>query len=251
MQLIYNLKESNPQKSPIALTIGNFDSVHMGHRHVLTRLKDIAQVNHIPCGVISFENHPYSVLHPEYKVTRICSLQHKILLLEQFGVDILILLKFTEELSKQSAETFLRRVHSCIPFSHLVLGHDAAFGKDRQGTREQIQKIGRDLHFEVEYVDAFQYHGKPVSSSLIKDFIKIGDLKSVEALLGRPYSILVSSKGESVFDVRHLTLPPSGVYPVHIMHGDQITKAHATVEVSLSRLSLSVRPPQDVLEVIF
>ena len=114
---------------------------------------------------------------------------HKLHLLQQFGIDQIILLPFTRYLAQHSAESFIEHVRQFIPFTHLVLGHDATLGRDRQGDRITMQTLGMEWGFHVHYLEEYRYEGKPVSSTRIREALQEGDLDQVEELLNRPYSI--------------------------------------------------------------
>lgn len=233
MQIIRNLEPVPSLKRPIALTIGNFDGVHLGHLVVLKQLKQKTAPHQSHAVVISFENHPVEVLKPGTSIPRLCSLEHKIKLLEHSGTDLLVLLTFTQEFSQQTAEEFLQKVQNYIPFEYLVLGHDATLGKDRHGDRKRIHELAKKFHFEVEYLDEQSKKGVIISSSKIRELIQKGHLTSAEELLGRKYSIYgtVNSgrgMGKTIgfptlnVDVSGLCLPPLGVYAVQLKH-DAVT----------------------------
>lgn len=218
MKIIHDLKHFEPFRQPISLTIGNFDGLHLGHQFLLKHLNKIAKTKDGESVVVTFENHS-KAMHS------ICTSSQKLDFLEKTGVSGTVLFHFNDDFKKQSAEDFLVRLHETIPFSHLILGHDAKFGKDREGTKEYIFDVAKKLNFDVEYLSAFEVDGQIVSSTLIRSLIKIGDLKKVESLLGRKYSIRNQvitglSKGKKIgfptanLDVSNLVLPPLGVYAV-------------------------------------
>ena len=225
MEIIRELPLKAPWTSTSLITIGNFDGMHLGHQAVIKKLKEISLQKNYPCVVISFENHPMEVLRPDISICKICTTDHKIQLLENLGVDILILLPFTQALSEQSAEKFLQNLQRIIPFSHLVLGWDATLGKNKQGNKEIVQEIAKKNQFDVEYLDQKKVDGIPVSSSKIREYIQEGKLSETHKLLGRTYSIYSTVyKGEgrgkklgfptANFNVKGLCLPPLGVYAV-------------------------------------
>lgn len=226
---------------PLALTIGNFDGLHIGHQAVLNRLNEVAKKNHLLSAVITFENHPYEVLNPQSKVATLCTLAHKIRLLEQHGIDILILLKFTKQFSQQTAEEFLTKVFNTCHFSQLVLGYDNAFGKDKKGDRKHIQSFANELGFTVEYIPPFKIKDKIVSSSIIKNLIQEGKFTEAAALLGRPYSIVTSN-----LNVKNLCLPPAGDYPITI----QNKRVIATIRENSLILNQKF-PENETIEIIF
>lgn len=226
MQTIHNLSEQVPIEDPVVLTIGNFDGLHPGHRTVLNRAKELAQNEKRQLAVLTFANHPSQILRPDQPVPLICTLNHKIHLLEKIGVDFLLLLPFTKEVSQYSAETFLQKVYGCLPFDFLVLGRpDTTLGKDRQGGKEQIQLIAHRLGFTLEFTGAQAVGDTIFSSSQIRKLIQQGNFIAVERLLGRKYSIhgpVIKEETNTIWlDVTGLCLPPEGSYPVQWLHNGQ------------------------------
>jgi len=225
MDIIQNIKDY--QLDTAVVTIGNFDGVHLGHQKVLQQVTEKAKKHHRTSVAITFINHPSEVLHPEKPVCYLCTPEHKTQLLEQQGLNVLVQLFFTKEFSLQTAEAFLETIQSSIPFSHLILGHNASFGRNKQGTPEAIQDLAEAYNFEVEYVPPFTFEGSNVSSSKIRNYVLQGDLVQVEKLLGRPYSIystVIPGKGvgrqmgfpTANLNVAGLCLPPFGVYSVKV-----------------------------------
>lgn len=220
---------------PVVLTIGFFDGVHRGHEVVFSRVRKLSKSLGQQSAAITFSNHPATVLRPDQLTCVLCTLPHKIALLERAGIDLLTVLQFTKSFSQQSAEGFLFELRAVIPFSHLILGHDATLGKDRQGSRALVPLIAKELGCEVEYLDPLTVGGEVVSSSRIRAAVQKGDFQHAELLLGRKYSIYAQvitgrTHGKSIgfptanIDVAGLCLPPSGVYVVKVLYGDkQIT----------------------------
>ena len=226
MTIIEKLEDYSYPRQPLVLTVGNFDGMHRGHRAVLQRAQTLAG----PEGqvvVLTFRNHPSEVLRPEQPTCLLCTLPHRLRLLQQFGIATIVLLPFTRYLAQHSAQSFIERVRQSIPFSHLVLGHDATLGRDRQGDRLTMQALGMEWGFNVYYLEEYRYEGKPVSSTRIRQTLQQGDLQQAEELLGRPYSIYASvikgeGRGKQIgfptinLDVTGLCLPPFGVYAVDV-----------------------------------
>lgn len=242
MRVIHSLSELN-SSGPVILTIGNFDGVHIGHVAVLSHAKKFATAEQLPLAVLTFENHPSEVLRPDKRVPMLCTLSHKVKLLEEAGIDILIMLPFTKELSQLAAEDFLRNVYAAVPFAHLVLGHDATLGKDRQGNKKQIQAFSQHLNFHVHYIEPLHYKGHIVSSSVIRGLIQKNEFDHAAALLGRSYSVygpVISgnAKGADLgfrtanIDVSSLCLPSFGVYAVHVKSQEGLFKGVANLGIA-------------------
>lgn len=216
----------------IALTIGNFDGIHLGHSAVLNRLKEKA----VYPIVFTFSNHPSEILRKE-PISRLTTLSHKLSLLQATGVAATILIPFTEDFSKQSAYSFLRFLKEKIPFTRLILGHDAKIGHDR---KQNLQEDCEKLNIQLEYISPVRIENEIISSSKIRNAILHGDLKRASSYLGRPYSISSTvqageKKGEKIgfhtanLTVDELTLPPFGVYAVSVCLEDGIYPAVANL----------------------
>ncbi len=243
MHLYHQLEEFKDQKTPVVLTIGNFDGVHLGHLAVLQKAQAIALRTEAHQVVITFSNHPSEVLRPEDPTLLLCTLPHKIALLEANHIDHLMLLPFTRYLAHHSAASFVERVRQFIPFSHLILGHDATLGRDRQGNRSVMQSLAEAWGFEVHYLEEYRYEGLPVSSTQIRQLVQKGEFDQAEILLGRPYSIYSTistglGKGRQIgfptanIPVKGLCLPPLGVYVVEVNKEGEIYQGIANLGVA-------------------
>ncbi len=222
MKVLEDLQASNEIQGPTAVTLGNFDGVHKGHLSVLQKLKDEAANIGGASVVITFSNHPTTVLRPGHSSPLITTLPHRIRLIEKQGVDYLIPLPFTEQLASLTPEQFLQKI-SPLNFKSLVLGHDARFGKDKTGDPDTLTSLANN-RFNLFYVEEIE----GISSSAIRKTIMDGELTKTKRLLGRPYSIYSrvtrgSSRGTAIgyptanFDVTGLCLPPFVVYAVEVV----------------------------------
>ncbi len=231
MRIYTDLADIEPITDSIALTIGTFDGLHRGHAAVLEALANIGREKNCALLVVTFSNHPRSVLDPEFSPQYLCTPSHKRALLRQFAINYLLDLPFTHEFSQQTAEELLRSVRNKFPFEHVVLGHDAHFGKDRSGNPDTVKSLAKKLQFGVTYVDAIRSEDAPISSSRIRELLREGKLQDASSLLGRPYSIqgpVVTGKGMGTvtgyrtanLDVTQLCLPPFGVYHVTLHYRD-------------------------------
>ncbi|MBA3603975.1 MAG: FAD synthetase family protein [Parachlamydiaceae bacterium] len=210
--------------TPIVLTIGNFDAVHLGHCAVLKNAKKIADDIDGHLCVLTFSSHPIEVLRPGTTLPKLCTQLHKLSLFEKQNVDVVIFFEFTVSFSLQTAAEFLSSLHGYISFDALVLGHDALVGKDRLGDSAEMQEIAVQLGFKLNYVPPYQVDGTLVSSSAIRRAIQIGDLDNAEKMVGRKFSVLtevavVNELQVILADASSLCLPPEGVYPVKVVGG--------------------------------
>ncbi|HKI61863.1 MAG TPA: bifunctional riboflavin kinase/FAD synthetase [Mariprofundaceae bacterium] len=208
-----------------AITVGNFDGVHMGHEQVLAEVRGHALDVNGPAIAVTFEPHPRAILFPDEKPRRLCHLHERLELLKRAGMDAVMLLHFNREMATWTPETFIRKLHAAFRFKHMHVGYDFAFGHDRSGDADSLRLIGEGLQFTVSEAAAFEMHGAVVSSSRIRSSIEAADFKLTEELLGRPYSMSGHvGKGDqrgrelgfptANLDVKELAHPPVGVYAV-------------------------------------
>lgn len=214
MRLFTSLESYTPLGSHIALTIGNFDGVHLGHQALFGHLKEQGDESVALC----FSNHPTSILSPQPTLP-LMTQSHKILILKDL-VDTLLLIPFTKELSLMSAESFLIYLRRFVPFSSLLTGENASFGHKKEGNTAHVHHLSQKLHFTQISLSLVR-HTTVLSSTHIRSLIQTGALHELPPLLGRPYSFFSPN---APFSLPNLILPPSGYYPVTV-EGQQGTLA--------------------------
>ena len=226
MQIFHSWEEAQASEiSGGAITVGNFDGVHMGHEQVLAETNGHAQAVNGPTVVVTFEPHPRAVLYPEEAPRRLCHVQERMQYLEAAGVDAVLLLEFNKELAAWSAEKFSNTLHQAFAFKHIHVGYDFAFGHDRQGHVNDLRRLGETHDFNVTEAAAFEMLGGVVSSSRIRSAVEAADFDLANKLLGRDYSIAGKvlhgeKRGRQMnfptanVDVADLAHPPVGIYAV-------------------------------------
>ncbi len=227
----------------MTLTFGTFDGVHLGHQALLKRVID----NGSKMAVFTFTNHPSSVLNPLREKPLIYSFSHKIKILKEMGFENIISEPFTIKFSKQTPEEFLNYLEERFEFDHLILGHDAMFGKDRSGSPQVMKMLAQKNGFYVEYIDPIHLNGVTVSSTKIREFIKQGNFIAASDMLGRPYSMF--GEYSNFLEISYLCLPPPGNYPVTVLANKSIQSA--TANITTSQLFLEPSVPDQLIEVIF
>jgi riboflavin kinase/FMN adenylyltransferase len=218
MLLITELADLPSLSQPCGLTIGNFDGVHLGHQALLSHLKSKLPPNGM-LTVFTFLNHPTHFFTPDCPALFICSPLQKVKYLADHGADIVCLISFTPDFSNISFQEFLLFLKNRLNFSHLTLGKDAAFGKNKEGNEQNVRKLAKKLDFEVDYIPKSLYNGIPISSGKIRSLIVQGALSEVQEYLGRHYSLMGRLNKENGCFYLHLPglcLPPQGIYPVQI-----------------------------------
>jgi riboflavin kinase/FMN adenylyltransferase len=229
MKVYTSLEHLSEIAEPVFLTIGNFDGVHLGHQTLLKNLQEGAKKEQLPSVVITFNNHPSTILRPNHPIPKLTSKEQKIEILELIGIDYVFMLDFTLSFSHQSAEMFLRKVYSLCPFRRLILGSNAKLGNDRQGNTPLMHQLARDLHYTLDFLPLEASHQTSISSSRIRTAIQNAELTVANELLGRKYAIcgeVVQGQGKGStlgfptlnIAVNDLCIPPLGVYAVTVQN---------------------------------
>jgi riboflavin kinase/FMN adenylyltransferase len=178
-----------------ALTIGNFDGVHRGHQAMLALLTSEARHRGLPACVMSFEPHPRDHFarklgKPEIAPPRVASLRDKLAELERCGVDHVLVMRFDDRLASMAPEAFIQDVLvRGLKARYVLVGDDFNFGARRAGNYAMLDAAGAVSGFDVARMMSYEVHGLRVSSSAVRDALAVGDMRLVESLLGRPYSI--------------------------------------------------------------
>ncbi|MEZ0611901.1 bifunctional riboflavin kinase/FAD synthetase [Fibrella sp. WM1] len=217
------------------VTSGTFDGVHLGHQKILQRLNEVARSH--PDGqsvVMTFWPHPRTVVSNDSQDLRLLSsLEEKIDLLEQAGVDHLIVIPFTRSFSQLTSEEFIRQILiDCIGTRKLVIGYDHRFGRDREGGFDYIRAHQAEFGFEVEEIPRQDIEAVGISSSKIRAALSEGNVAAATRFLGRPYSLtgtIVKGRqlGRTIgFPTANLQvddpvklIPANGVYAVDVEQG--------------------------------
>ena len=171
------------------LTIGTFDGVHLGHQHLLGRLCEIAAQKGLVPLVLTFRNHPRTVLNPGLKLHYISTVDERVELIHSLGVEVVVPLDFTLELSRLRAREFVSMLGQHLRMKGLVVGPDFALGHRREGDLPTLRRLGEEMDFWVEPVEPILLDGRPVKSSQVRSMIGEGDVESLSRMLGRHYSL--------------------------------------------------------------
>ncbi|MCH8847795.1 MAG: riboflavin biosynthesis protein RibF [Chloroflexi bacterium] len=172
-----------------AVTFGVFDGVHLGHLHLMRQLRDDARERGLTPVIVTLSNHPISVLRPQVPLVLISSLRERLALLRSAGIEHVIPVTFTKELSLRTAEEFMRALCDCVGLRHFVAGPDFALGHDREGTLPVLASLGEKLGYTVRTADAFVLDGAPVRSTAVRQALSAGDIEGAQRLLGRPFAL--------------------------------------------------------------
>ena len=257
MQITYDINVIPHMQGPIALTIGAFDALHIGHQYLIKQTRKMSGAR--GCStVLTFSNQPSFILGNSHTRPPILSLKHRLRLFESFGVTLVIVIPFTKEFASLTYQDFLVNLQQRLPFKHLVLGEGACFGFNQLGNASNIQKIAPSLGFSVHYANKYIIKKEMVSSSLISMLIQSGDLKKIKKFLKRPYALYFSianidetiqisqSLNRWILTFCNLCPLPSGIYKVAVNIGTRSIPAtltyqshidsshHVTIELQLT-----------------
>jgi riboflavin kinase/FMN adenylyltransferase len=241
MKLINSLEDIKSPFPYAVITVGNFDGVHLGHQTLLKQVKESAKGISGTSIVFTFEPHPVAILKKQ-KIPLITPFERKIELIAHLGIDVIICPPFTREFSKISATEFVENILiEKIGMKEIIVGHDYAFGRGREGNIELLKELGNELDFRVHVLGPVSVANMVVSSTRVRELITEGELEKVKFLLNRYYQV----SGEVIaghdrggrllgFPTANLRLvnevfPKNGVYAVEVIYSDKIYKGVANI----------------------
>ncbi len=222
MSFRQRLASAAPGKETV-VTVGVFDGVHQGHRHLLRQVVQLAGGQYIPT-VVTFSNRPITVLRPGTEPSYLTTPEQRVDLIKEQGIKLVVSMEFTHELAQVTAGEFAKSLAESLKMKGLVMGPDSTLGKDRQGDLTFMQRQGEQLGFWVQAVDPLVVEGQLVKSRRIRDSLTDGDVAVGPQLLGRNHSlsgvvVLGDQRGRTLgfptanLDVdSQLLLPGDGIY---------------------------------------
>lgn len=276
VKVYHNISEFTPVK-PSVVTIGTFDGVHNGHKKVIRQLVNTAHRIGGESVILTFYPHPRMVLFPESEQWLLNSEEEKVKLIGSLDVDHLIIHPFNREFSMLNSGDFIRQVLvQGLGTKCLVIGYDHHFGKDRQGSFENLKKSGPEYGFEVEEIPAQETDHIKVSSTRIRNALAAGQVDVANNLLGYHYRLAGTVvKGEqlgrklgyptaNIISAENFKLiPANGVYAVYVLRAGRRYKgmmnigvrptvdgAHRTVEVNIFEFDADIYGEQIEVEMV-
>jgi riboflavin kinase/FMN adenylyltransferase len=275
MKIVREAVELGKLKGPVFVTLGNFDGLHLGHQKIIRELISRAREVKGLAVVVTFDPHPREVLNPGEPLFLMTTMDHRLRLFEQMGVDLIWVMRFDRDFANISAHAFVEELlFPNLKFRELIVGKNYVFGKNRQGNAELLRSLSQKLGFKADFVEPVETEGVVVSSSLIRKLIREGRLKEAERLLGRPYSVcgpVIHGSGIGAqigfrtanVDSNGILLPPRGVYAVEVKWKNQAWVGVANIgvrptvqELDTERLEVHILDFQtdiydSVIEVVF
>jgi riboflavin kinase/FMN adenylyltransferase len=230
MKIYHHIDDFVPVKNAV-VTIGTFDGVHLGHRKIISRIRELADVSGGETVVLTFFPHPRMILHPEDEsIKLINTIKEKAELLEQLGIDHLIITPFSRDFSNQPPEDYIRDVLvNKIGTKKIVIGYDHRFGKDRQGGLNDLLHLAPAHGFNVIEIPEQDINEVAISSTRIREALLNGDIDLANEFLG--YSFFITGKvirGDQIgrqigyptanilVEERYKLIPSDGIFAVKV-----------------------------------
>jgi riboflavin kinase/FMN adenylyltransferase len=213
------------------VTIGTFDGVHKGHREIINTITSLAKAVNGESVIITFYPHPRNIINPQEPVYYITTLEEKLFQLSQLGVDNIVVVPFSREFSEMEAEVFadaflIKKFSPKI----IVFGYDHKFGRNRKGDIQLLKQIAAKDQVQVEEISEQTLNNITISSTMIRNYLKAGNIAEANALLGYHFSLRgIVVKGDQIgrtigyptanlhIDDVHKIIPGHGVYVVKVM----------------------------------
>lgn len=235
----------SPDLQPVALTIGNFDGVHLGHQAMLQQLRESAKMRGLPTAVLVFEPHPREFFTPQQAPARLTNMREKLEMLAQLGLDRVHECRFNSSFAQMSAADFIHALHEKLAVKFALIGDDFRFGNARSGDFALMEKIGAQRGFEVQAMHTVLHDGIRVSSTAVRAALAEGNMRMAQRYLGRSYSISGRVEhGDGMgkrlgfptanIQLKHNRPPLTGIFVVR-MQGDDLPPMNGVA-------SLGVRP---------
>jgi riboflavin kinase/FMN adenylyltransferase len=225
----------NAAGRPAAVTVGVFDGVHLGHRHLIEILRRNAAGRALATTVVTLHPSPVQVLRPNIRIAYLTSLEERIELLRSTGVDSVAPLTFTSEVAELSAYDFVAMLHGALDMRYLLMGPDNAFGRGREGAPARVGEIADELGFELEVLPVRAEGGDgTVSATAIREALAEGDMERAGALLGRPYALRGPvvrgvERGRTIgFPTANIAVTPDRALPAYGVYVSRATVAGRT-----------------------
>ncbi|AYN02283.1 bifunctional riboflavin kinase/FAD synthetase [Chryseobacterium sp. 3008163] len=241
MNIFKNFKDYHSEK-PLALSLGMFDGVHLGHKYIINELKKVGSENNLETAILTFWPHPRFVFNPNEDLKLLNTIDEKKFLMEKYAIKNLFVKEFDDEFRNLTGEEFVRQILiEKLNVKYLIIGYDHSFGKNKSGNFELLQKLSTELDFEVEQMEAINIHENNISSTKIRNALLAGNIKEANEMLGYSYSIsgtVVHGKklGRTIgYPTANIEtesiklLPKKGAYIVEVFIKDQLYKGMLSV----------------------
>lgn len=217
---------------PAAVAFGVFDGVHLGHRHLLSSVVRTAEQRGLAPVAVTLANHPLSVLRPDVQLRMLTSLDERLGLLADSGVEAVVPVTFTKEVSLLTPREFMAAMKDCLGMAHFAAGPDVTLGHNREGTLAVLTALGEQLGYTMECVEQLTLGNEPARSTAIRQALDAGDVARAARMLGRPFALdgpvvegerrgggLLGYPTANVGVGPQQASPSDGVYAAWLVHG--------------------------------
>jgi riboflavin kinase/FMN adenylyltransferase len=243
MRIYHNIDEFVRLKNAV-VTIGTFDGVHIGHRKIISGIRELADASGGETVLLTFFPHPRMILHPEDESLKLINtINEKAELMEQLGINHLIITPFSRDFSNQTAESYIRDVLvNKIGTKKIVIGYDHRFGKDRQGGLDDLQRLGPACGFDVIEIPEQDINEVAVSSTRIRSALLGGNIDLANIFLGYPFFITGTViRGDQIgrqigyptaninIEERYKLIPGDGIFAVKVKIAGEYYKGMAYI----------------------
>ena len=269
MKIYYKISDFDSSIKTI-VTVGTFDGVHLGHKSIFDKLNKLANQNSLEIVLLTFSPHPRHVLFPQNQNLKLINTdEEKIEKIKRLGVQHLIIHEFTKEFSRTSSTDFVKNILvNKLNIEHLVVGHDHQFGKNREGSFEELIDLAEVYNFDIHRVEAFERENVKISSTKIRNAISSGNITHANNLLGSKFFLIGQvEKGDQLgrkigYPTANLNinkykiLPKPGVYYVSIIYKDvnyfgMLNIAHSSYKTEVHIFNFDSNIYNQKIKVIF
>ncbi len=228
MEVIFGLDKVCTGKKSV-LTVGTFDGIHLGHREIIKELLKIAKERDLISSLLTFEPHPKTVVQDSpHRIKLLTTLEEKLEILHEIGLERVIIAKFTREFSEMGYKSFVEEILlNRLKTAHLIIGYDHSFGKNRIGNFRELENLSKLYSFNLIEVGPLKIENQTVSSTRIRAFIDDGDMEYASQMLGHRYfleGIVIKGEGRGqrlsfptanlMIENQNKLMPKEGVYVV-------------------------------------
>ncbi len=240
MRLDEELAQTSTDRDSV-LTVGVFDGVHRGHRDLISRLVSEASDTARSAGVVTFRNHPASVLKADFEPRYLTGLDERLRLIGALGTDLIAPVTFDSDLASLKPREFIERLQRHLRMRGLVVGPDFALGHRREGDLVKLRALGEEMGFSLTTVDVMLDDGRPIRSTAIRAALADGDVDTAATFLGRTFAldgVVVKGAGRGRvlgFPTANLEVPPrmvvpgDGIYATWALLGDRRLMAATSI----------------------
>ena len=249
LKIFNSIKSFNATK-PTIVTIGTFDGVHLGHQKIVAQITKNAHALNCESLVLTFFPHPRMVLQESTEMKQLNTLNEKIALLDNLGIDNLVVHPFDKEFSRLTAEEFVKKVLvDVFKIKKIIIGHDHRFGRNRTATIDDLMNFGKTYGFEVEQISAEEINEVSISSTKIRNALLEGNIELAANYLGYDYSLTgIIFKGRQLgrtigYPTANITIEED--YKLIPNNGVYIAKSVLNGKTVFGMMNIGTRPTVD------